>query len=128
MSPVVAIVLLTAVGAALVGGPAWRLAPAPAPSGAPDARIARTVTVGLAASAGALLAAEIYIAALTVHLQPRLLGVEGFAGEGSAQLDARGRALVWYPTIGSILFEVGGLLGLAGLVYLVASRRASARA
>lgn len=125
MNPVVATVLFTLVGIAALGGAAWRLVPAPAAT--PVGRIARWVTVALAGCAGAVLASDLYGATRLVSVAVRLLGNAGFVGNASA-FAAQQRAAIWYSTIGSILLDVAALLGLAGLVYVVALRRAGARA
>jgi hypothetical protein len=125
MNPIVALVLLTLAGGALVGVAAWRLVPPPPASAA--GRMGRWVAVALAACSGGVLAADLFQAAHDADVVPRLLGSELLGGSVHT-FEADQRAATWFSALGSILFDAVGLLGLAGLVYLVALRRAGARA
>jgi hypothetical protein len=122
VNPILAVVLLTLLGVALAAGAAWRWVP---PATATDAgRLARWITVGLAGFAGGLLASELYGTARRVHLETQLLAAQGLVGSQAEAFGHDRRAIAWYPALGSILLEVFALVGLAGLVYLVALRRA----
>jgi len=70
--------------------------------------------VGLVACAGAAFGANQFEGAHDVHVASRVAGLQSSAL----------RAVIWSQTLTSILFYTVGLVGLAGVVYLVALRRA----